>query len=192
LVILPIVIMAAVAGAGAQMPLKCNANTRVTEAIAGLIGDRSALADHLSVLAGDPVVAACQLIASLHVVADTHVAGYDQGRHRNTMRVIWALRALRYLTGCQDFRAPTRENPATWSALRRDWLLHDNSGAPVRNGQPVDGVPFFQTWMSRDSVFIAPRDTQEKIIARWHRWYRESGSRGVGFHTCESMDQWYF
>jgi len=111
-VILPIVIMAAVAGAGAQMPLKCTANTRVTEAIAGLIGDRSALADHLTVLAGDPVVAARQLIASLHVVADTHVAGYDQGRHRNTMRVIWALRALRYLTAVRtSVRRPARIPP---------------------------------------------------------------------------------
>jgi len=75
---------------------------------------------------------------------------------------------------------------------RRDWLLRDDSGTPVRNWKPTDGVAFFQTWMSRDSVFIAPRDAQEKIIARWRQWYQESGSHGVGFHTCESMDQWYF
>jgi hypothetical protein len=191
-VILPIALMAALSGAGASTPLKCATNARVTEAIAGLTADRSGLTDRLSVLAGDPVVAACQLIASLHVVRDTHVAGHDQERHRNTMRVLWAIRALRYLTGGQDFRAPTRENPATWSALRREFLLRNDSGAPARSWKPADGVPFLQVWMSRDSVFIAPPDAQEKIIARWRLWYQESGSHGVGFRTCESMDQWYF
>ena len=191
-VLASILIAAALTGAGASSPLKCGTNAPVTEAIAGLMGDRSALSDRLSVLSHNPVDAACRLIASLHVVGDTHVAGYEQGRHRDTMRVIWALRALRYLTDCQDFRAPTHENPATWSELRRDWLLRDSTGAPIANWKPADGVPFFRTWMSRDSVFIAPRDAQARIIARWRQWYQKSGRQGAHFHACESMDEWYF
>src|SRR5262249_35149583 len=81
-VLLPIAIMAVVSGAGASTPLQCATNTRVTEAIAGLTADRSGLADRLSVLAGDSAAAACQLVASLHVVRDTHVAGYRQGQRR--------------------------------------------------------------------------------------------------------------
>lgn len=190
--ILPFVVMAALVDTGAPMPLKCGTNARVTEAIAGLPEYSPAITDRLSVLSSDPVVAACQLIGSLHVVDDTHIAGHEQGRHTKTMRVIWALRALRYLTDCQDFRAPTIEDPAKWGELRRDWLLRDDSGAPVKNWKPADGVRFFRTWMSRDSVFIAPRDAQKQIIAQWLRWYKDSGSNGFRFQTCDSVDLWYF
>ena len=69
---------------------------------------------HLDVLARQPEVAACHLVRSLHVVRDPHVVGYKQKKHPETMQVIWALRALRYLTGCQDFRAQTAEDPAGW------------------------------------------------------------------------------
>jgi len=190
--VVPFVLLAALVNVSARAPLQCGTNARVAHAIAGLGQHDLASHDRLAILASAPVVAACQLIRSLHVVDDTHIAGYEQDKHAKAMRVIWALRALRYLTDCQDFRAPTVENPAEWDELRRDWLLRDNAGAPVKNWNREDSIRFFATWMSRDSVFIAPRDVQEKVIARWLQWYVDVGSHGFQFKTCESVDRWYF
>jgi hypothetical protein len=187
----PLLLVAAVINAPAQPPLDCPRNARVTDAIAALGRTRSATPDQLSILASDPDTAACHLLGSLHVVRDTHIAGYQQAKHASTMRVIWALRALRFLTDCQDFCAPTRENPAAWEPLRREWLLRDDAGAPVENWHAADGVRFFATWMSRDSVFIAPPDAQQKIIVQWLHWYRDAGRRGFHFHPCDS-ERWYF
>jgi hypothetical protein len=129
---------------------------------------------------------------SFTTVRDTRVIAYEQDKHVDTMRVIWALCAVRYLTDGHDFRAPTAENPAKWDELRRGWLLRDEAGVPMKNWKPADGVRFFGTWMSRDSVFIAPRDAQERIIAKWRVWYRSTGSRRFRFKTCDSVDRWYF
>ncbi len=175
-----------------QKVLDCASSAHVKAAI-GTLGQLGASTlDKWAVLAREPAAAACELVRSLHVVHETHVVGYEQGEHPETMRVIWAIRLLRYLTGCQDFRGMTTEDPAKWDELRRDFLLRDNSGAPAKSWEPAEGIRFFQTWMSRDSVFIAPVDAQAGIIAHWRRWYQDSGSRGFQFHTCESVDNWYF
>jgi hypothetical protein len=190
--ILAFMLLGALVNTSTELPLRCATNARVTHAIADLGKLSSEIGDPLAVLLNDPVIAACHLVRSLHVVHETHVVGYEQDKHAKTMRVIWALRALRYLTHCQDFRAPTADNPTKWDEVRRDFLLRDDTGAPVENWKRTDGVPFFATWMSRDSVFIAPRDAQEKIIMQWVRWYRDEGSRGFHFQACESVDWWYF
>jgi len=169
--ILAFVLLGAMVNTSAELPLRCATNARVTHAIAELGKLRSDIGDPLAVLLSDPVIAACHLVWSLHVVNETHVAGYQQDKHPKTMRVIWALRALRYLTHCQDFRAPTAENPRNWDEMRRGFLLRDDDiHTPAKTWKPSDGVPFFATWMSRDSVFIAPRDAQQKIIMQWVRW----------------------
>ncbi len=184
-----VVLTAALVNAATESPLQCANEAPVMDAVATL-GTQSDYHGPFSVLATDPPMAACHLIRSLHTVRATHV--YEQDKRVDTMRVIWALRALRYLTACQDFRAPTTENPATWDELRRGWLLRDDSGVPMKDWKPADGVRFFRTWMSRDSVFIAPFDAQKKIIAQWVAWYRSKGSHGFQFKTCESVSQWYF
>jgi len=176
---------------GTELPLQCTNEPRVEDAIATL-ATQSDYDRPFSILATDPPVAACHLIRSLRTVRDTHVIGYEQDKHVDTMRVIWALRALRYLTDCQDFRAPTAENPDKWDGLRREWLLRDDTGVPMTNWKPSDGVRFFATWMSRDSLFIAPSDAQQGIITQWVEWYRTKGSHGFQFKTCESVNQWYF
>jgi len=168
--------------AGAESSLHCAKDPRVIDAIASL-GKQSDYRDSFSALANDPALSACHLIQSLHVVPETNVPGYEQFKLPHTMGVIWAIRALRYLTDCQDFRATTAENTKGWDDARRDFLLRNGVGEPLN---------FFATWMSRDSVFIAPRDAQEKIIAHWVQWYKDTGSRGFHFHTCESVDRWYF
>lgn len=192
--LLAFLLVGALINIGTHAALQCGKNARVTHAISelGRRGSNPTGSDPLSVLASAPGVAACHLVRSLHVVHDTHVVGYEQDRHPQAMRVVWALRALRYLTDCQDFRAPTADDPAKWDEARRDWLLRDDAGVPMKNWKPADGVRFFATWMSRDSVFIAPRDAQEKIITQWVRWYRNTGIRGFHFNTCESVDRWYF
>ncbi len=189
--ILPVLLIGALMNTSTQAALRCEENADVSHALAELQSGKPG-SGPLDVLARTPAVAACHLVRSLHVVHDTHIVGYKQHRHPKTMRVIWALRALRYLTGCQDFRAPTAENPAKWDESRRDFLLRDDAGVPIENWNPADGVRFFRTWMSRDSVFIAPSDAQEKIIAQWVKWYRDTGSRGFHFQKCESVDRWYF
>lgn len=190
--ILPFLVAVRLVSASPNESLHCEPNVRVSHAIAALGQSNSSPADQLSILASEPIAAVCQLLRSLHVVHDTHIVGYEQERHVNTMRVIWALRALRYLADCQDFRASTAENPAKWEKLRREWLLRDEHGAPLKSWKSTDRVPFFATWMSRDSVFIAPPDAQGDIITQWRRWYRDTGSRGFRFQTCNSVDRWYF
>ena len=188
----PFLIAVTLLSATASQAPECEPSDRVNHAIAALGRPNAAPAEQLSILAGEPAAAVCHLIRSLHVVRDTHVVGYEQEKHADTMGVIWALRALRYLAGCREFRAPTAQNPAKWEELRREWLLRDATGAPLRAWKRTDRVPFFATWMSRDSVFIAPPDAQAEIISEWRRWYRDTGSRGFHFQTCDSVDEWYF
>ena len=192
--IVPFLLVAILINSDTEGVLQCAKDARVAHAIAelGAQKSKSSGGDPLSILASAPAVAACHLVRSLHVVHDTHIAGNKRVKYAQTMRVIWALRALRYLTDCQDFRAPTADNPAKWDELRREWLLRDDAGVPMKNWKSSDRVRFFATWMSRDSVFIAPPDTQKAIIRQWVRWYRDTGSRGFDFHTCGSVDRWYF
>jgi len=188
----PFLIAVTLLSATSSQAPECEPSAAVQQAIAALGQPNTSSAEQLSILAREPAAAVCLLIRSLHVVRDTHVVGYEQAKHADTMRVIWALRALRYLAGCREFRAPTAENPAKWEELRRDWLLRDANGAPVKHWRRTDRMPFFATWMSRDSVFIAPPDAQAAIISEWRQWY--SDTRGNGFHsqTCDSVDKWYF
>jgi hypothetical protein len=192
LMILPLVVAVSLASANPQEALECEPNARVSAAIAALGQPNARTADQLSVLASEPAAAVCQLLRSLHVVHDTHIVGYEQEKHPDTMRVIWALRALRYLSNCHEFRASTADDPAKWDELRRDWLLRDEHGVPVVSWKSTDRIPFFATWMSRDSVFIAPPDAQKAIIEQWRQWYLDTGRRGFHFQTCDSADRWYF
>jgi hypothetical protein len=171
--------------------LACDDDAAIAHTVNGLGQPRTANSELLGKLAARPALAACHLIRSLHAVRDTHIAGYKQEEYPQTMQVIWAIRGLRYLTGCQDFMAPTSESPAGWTDDRRAWLFRDAAGNPV-DQQPKEGLPFFRTWMSRDSVYIAPRDAQLSIINRWTEWYKTTGREGFEYKTCEERDNWYF
>ena len=53
-------------------------------------------------------------------------------------------------------------------------------------------VHFFGVWMSRDSLYIAPRDAQLKIIQMWKRWYETDGKTFAYPAFKDDPDIWYF
>ena len=53
-------------------------------------------------------------------------------------------------------------------------------------------VKFFGVWMSRDSLYIAPRDAQEQIIRKWKRWYETKGVSFAYPPFKNDPDIWYF
>ena len=99
---------------------------------------------------------------------------YHSGEHPHT---VVCIRALRFLTSL-DFRAPTRKN---LTAKERNFLDPEGLGK----------VRFFGTWMSRDSVFVAPVDAQETIIEQWRTWFAKEG-RGYKYVKNQSITSWYF
>ena len=94
---------------------------------------------------------------------------------------VWAVRALRYLTG-KDFRAPTTH------VFGRD---EDERTREQLLKKEHETVTFFATWMSRDSVYIAPADAQRTIIEAWRRWFFEQDENWKPI-PGPSIDDWYF
>jgi hypothetical protein len=136
-----------------------------------------------AIFAKKPAIAACYLINELHVVPEKWIRGSDQKSHPNTMHVVWALRALRYLTGGYNFKAETkyRFNESSEIESNRKQFLSPEQGE----------VPFFAVWMSRDSLAIAPADAQKAIIEKWIDWYQKNGSTFM-YHPAVHVDDWYF
>jgi hypothetical protein len=132
-------------------------------------------------LLADPIDAACNLVAGLHSVDVRFIPGFKPPDDPDALRVVWRLRALRLLTGCLDFRAPTKENPTH----------PDDAGRQFLEAQGPDRIPFFATWMSRDRVFLAPLDTQRAIVEQWRSWYAANGP-SYAYRACGSVDDWYF
>jgi hypothetical protein len=132
---------------------------------------------------GQPVVAACYLINELRVVPEIWIRGGEQDNHPKTMHVIWALRALRYITGGLRFKGKTkyRLNESNEIESNRKQLLRPEQGE----------VPFFAVWMSRDSLAIAPRDAQIAVINKWIDWYAKKGA-DFKYTPAEHVDDWYF
>jgi len=132
-------------------------------------------------LIDDPASAACHLTASLHTLDVLSITPRERGEQAEAMAVVWSLRALRFLTGGKDYRAPTSHQfPASEGA--REQFLH--------RGAEDGSVRFFSTWMSRDTVYIAPRDAQEAIISKWRDWYANEGV-SFPYEPSEHVDDWY-
>jgi len=114
----------------------------------------------------DPSKAAGLLVSELSLVPETKLTA-DQQRGA-VEHVLWAIRALRFLTGGKDFCASTVHRFAATQEEqnRRYWLRFRRHNC----------LSFFAAWPSRGSVYIAPRDVQEKIIVQWKKWYRTNGS----------------
>jgi hypothetical protein len=125
----------------------------------------------------EPVGSSCWLIREIKEIRREHLT-LQQAR---ASRTIWAIRALRYMTRCTDFREVLMEkrllDPTTprWQFLLRGGVLN---------------VPFFATWPSRDSVMLAPLQVQREVVAEWQEWY---ASQAATFHfgECEDVDDWY-
>jgi hypothetical protein len=124
-----------------------------------------------------------QPVTGVRILADEHYLP----RWRRTEHVVWCLRALRGLTGGLDFRAKTKhEFGDTEVETNREWFTGGEQF-------PKDGtVHFFGVWMSRDSLYIAPRDAQLKIIQMWKNWYETEGRNFAYPPFKNDPDIWYF
>jgi hypothetical protein len=100
-----------------------------------------------------------------------------RGKYRNHPKVVRQIRALRFLTGL-DFKARTIQ-PLTDD--EKQFLEQDDVGR----------VKFFGTWMSRDVVFVGPRDAQRRIIKQWKDWFMKNGKTHK-YSNDTSLDDWYF
>lgn len=167
-------------------------NQQVSSAdiIAKLGSDENDL-ERLKALSQRPATSARLLIAELHPVPGVRILSDEQYREKwkDTLHVIWCIRALRYLTGGLEFTAKT--NHAFGSReieQNRKWFIGGEQF-------PKDGtVRFFGVWMSRDSTYIAPRDAQIEIIQNWKQWYKDDGQAFpyVDSNQKQSADVWYF
>jgi hypothetical protein len=106
----------------------------------------------------------------------------DSEANRAALHVVWCLRALRYITGGLDFRAPTTHQFGSEERFREQWL---------RKGSFDSTVSFFGTRMSTDTVYIAPTDAQEQIIQKWRTWCKEDGAN-YQFRAAKELEDWYF
>lgn len=147
--------------------------------------------DRMKALAQRPVEAAGLLVQELHPVSGDRILSQDQDKEewKETEHVIWCLHALRYLTGGLEFRAKTNHHFGKGE-------LEENRKYFVGGERfPKDGtVRFFGIWMSRDSLYIAPRDAQLLIIQRWKAWYRTNGKTFAYVDPTKKQgpDVWYF
>lgn len=127
---------------------------------------------NFEILYKDPRRSAELLVASLKPVRRGQ---YTTGKHP---QVVWNIRALRSLTGL-DFRAPTH---ADLTEDEAHFLDHDPK---------TDEVHLFGTWMSRDRVWVAPRDSQIAIIRSWREWFSQHG-KSFKYVNDPVADHWYF
>jgi hypothetical protein len=142
----------------------CDAQS-VEKAVSEL-GRDGANVDRVKLMKTDPRKAVGLLVSQLSTVSrEKLVAGEKDA---DAEHILWSIRALRYLTGGKDFCAATNYDfGSTEEEKNRRYWLTFRHGSCLR---------FFALWPSRDAVYIAPRDTQEKIIAEWKSWYERNGS----------------
>jgi hypothetical protein len=138
--------------------------------------------EDLNALANNPIEFAGLLINELAIVPENKILAGDQSANKKAMHIIWCIRALRSMTGL-DFTAPTgnRFSKRVDEQTRNDLLKRPAS----------DDVRFFAVWMSRDSIYVAPADAQEKIIKRWKEWYARNG-QSHRYTTNSPLSDWYF
>lgn len=91
-----------------------NPNPEVVRAVRTLTAeksrsDRNALARLFDFFSAHPREAACPLVNELKVVKVRTIRPWEVTKHRSAMHVIWSLRALRYIAGCLEYYARTKE-----------------------------------------------------------------------------------
>lgn len=136
-------------------------------------------AEDLDHLLERPAEAAACLIKQLHIVRRPVLKPDDRGRLKDDFRVIWSLRALRYITHGKNFVASP--GSARLGAKRQQFLTKRSK----------EEVPFFAVWMSRDIIYVAPEAAQRSIIDQWKRWYEVEG-HVYDYRKATSYDDWYF
>jgi hypothetical protein len=182
--------------ASAESP--CGAsNSTIVAAVNGLTyelhydGRSARFVEIFDLLLQHPRDAACSLIADLRVVPGRNIRpinAKEAARFASALHMIDVIRALRYVTGCLDFRVPTRESFNS-ARNRRSTTSLDDLRAEFLHRDGLD-VPFFANWMSRDINFLAAPDAQRAIIGKWKDWL--ATSEGFHFRKCENFNDWYF
>ena len=146
--------------------------------------------ERIKILAQQPVESAHLLVEELHPVTGVRIISGERGASwKDTLRVIWCLRALRYITGGLEFRARTAHGFGSGEIEEnREWFV---GGEQFRIDRTVR---FFGVWMSRDSTYIAPRDAQIEIIQKWKTWYEQHGKTFAYVDPKQDLspDIWYF
>lgn len=139
--------------------------------------------DALHCLVDNGPLAAKLLIQDLHPMPEAKILNLEIKQHKDSMHVIWCMRTLRSLTGGLEFTAGS-------AAEIRKRHLPENQEYWILRGSG-DAVRMYGDWMSRDSVYIAPKDIQEAVIAKWKDWY---AANGATFHYVydTNIDDWYF
>jgi hypothetical protein len=146
--------------------------------------------ERIKTLAHQPVESARLLVRELHPVTGIRIPSWEpRAKWKDTLHVVWCIRALRYITGGLDFRAATAHHFGTSEIERnREWFV---GGEQFRKDRTVC---FFGVWMSRDSTYIAPHDAQIEIIREWRAWYEQHGK--TFSYVDQARDQppevWYF
>ena len=120
-----------------------------------------------------------ELLAGLHPLERKEELREDDLAAQN---VVYRIRALRYLTST-DFIAETshRFGKSPAQASRRQELF----GSPRCKGK---GIPFFGEWMSRGIVYLAPIDTQQRIIDQWREWARSPNRK---IKVAQDLNDWW-
>ncbi len=137
--------------------------------------------EHLKILRRNPKLAVGLLVKQLEVISEKKILSGDRQAYPREMRVVWSIRALRYLTSL-DFKGNTDYRFEKNEDKDRTQFLHMSQ----------DGrVAFFGMWMSRDSIYIAPKDAQQEIIKKWNEW-TASTLNDYKFPVPRDIDFWYF
>ena len=168
---------------------KCGDQNRdVASAVRALTAEKShaELIRLFDVFMAHPQAAACRLVNELKVVKVRVIKPDEVTRYWTAMHVIWSLRALRYITSCQDFQAGTNEHFDFSGTSDLDTRVRTHF--LTREGPGI--IPFFSVWMSRDIVVVAAADAQSSIIRAWQTWLFHD--RDFDFKSCQDLDGWYF
>jgi len=129
-----------------------------------------------------PETAACLLIEELSVVREKNILISEKKESAETMHVVWCIRSLRYITNGVFFTEKS-QNKFDESESDRESFLTKHVGE--------EGFVFFKERMSTGTIFIAPKDTQEKIIQKWKQWFRVNGAT-YNYSPSSRLDEWYF
>lgn len=120
------------------------------------------------------------LVEQLSITSNTDKITFSNTNERkDDLRIIWSIRALRYLTGIQ-FSAPINTEAST-EKKKFQFLLKRNE----------QGLKFFGVKMSTETIYLAPIDTQFEIIKNWYSW----SCKNLDTHSFPDevdINEWYF
>jgi uncharacterized protein YfcZ (UPF0381/DUF406 family) len=156
----------------------CSINDEIKNIVDNIVNNKSKKS--FNELSKKPVESVCYLINNLHTISQTEIRPEERQNNMEAMKVIWSIRALRYLTNGKDFTSETSYIFNESEEDRKHFLTIFSE----------KDIPFFSVWMSRDIIYIAPEDVQIKIIEQWKRWYSENGKNFI-YKSSEVMD-WYY